>query len=204
MFLVDDHLFVRHSLQLILEAESDIVVIGEAALGREAVAVIPQQEVDVVVCDYDLPDIDGLQVTHSLLRANKGLKILIFSAIDHGLIPRHLIGAGALGYVTKGGADGAKFVRAIREVAAGRRYWDEVIGVTSLPGKTPFDRLPMRELQVANLTIRRLSITAVAEITGLTESSVRTYRQRLFKKLGVRSDVDLLYLAREHGLIPPD
>lgn len=204
VFLIDDHFLVRHALHLLIEAEADMVVTGDAASGRKAIRAISSVEVDVVVCDYDLPDIDGLHVTHLLLRSNNELKILILSAIDHGPIPRQLIGAGALGYITKGGHDGSKVVRAIREVAAGRRYWDELLGVIKLPGKTPFDRLSPRQLQVAMLTIRRLSIAEVAAATGLAESSVRTHRQRLFERLGVRSDADLLHLANALGVVPPD
>ena len=202
VFLVEDHFLFRHALHLMIEDQSDIVVVGEAAGGREAIAAISRTEVDMVVCDFILPDIDGLVVTHSLLRQKPDLRILILSAIDQGPIPKRLIAAGALGYVTKGGDDGGKIVRAIREVAAGRRYWDEVLGMTELLTNTPFERLQPRTYQVAMLTVRGLSISEIAEATGMTASAVRSQRQAMFTTLNVRNDISLLYLAQRYGLAP--
>lgn len=187
-----------------IEDQSDVEVVGEAATGREAIALIPTRKVDVVVCDYNLPDIDGLHVTYLLLRQQPELRILILSGIDQGPIPKQLIAAGALGYVTKGGNDGAKILRAIREVAVGRRYWDEVLCVPDVSLPTPFDRLSPRMYQIAMLTIRGLSIPEVAEATGITASAVRSQRQLVFMRLGVKNDIGLLILAQRYGLVPSE
>lgn len=204
VFLVEDHILFRHALHLVIEDQPDVEVVGEAALGREAIARIPQVEVDVVVCDYNLPDIDGLEVTHLLLRQRKELRILILSGIDHGPIPKQLISAGALGYVTKGGNDGGKVLRAIREVAAGRRYWDEVLCFPDSALPTPFDRLSPRMSQVAMLTIRGLTISEVAQAANMSESAVRTQRQLIFLRLNVKNDIGLLRLAQRYGLMPDE
>lgn len=202
VFLVEDRCADRHGLYRRLEAQPDLRVVGVAGSAREALAAVADVGADVVVCDCELADMDGLSLAHRLLRIDPTLRVLIHSSLDQGPAPRRLIAAGALGYVSRSDEGGDKLLRAIRAVAAGRPYWDEVLGMHRPPADTPFDRLPVRTLQVAMLTLRGLTIAEVAQVAAMSESAVRTHRQRMFLKLGVRNDIGLLYLALEHGLVP--
>lgn len=202
VFLVEGQFEYRHELHLLIEGGLDIEVVGEARLGREALALIPSRDVDVVVCDYCLPDMDGFEVTTCLLCQRAGYRILILSSIDNGPLPRQVVEAGALGYVIKGGGDPKKILQAIRDVAAGRRHWDDVLCIPGTSTPNPFDGLSPRTSQVAMLTIRGLTISEIAVAARMSESAVRSQRQRMFEQLPVDNDIRLLRLAQRYGLGP--
>lgn len=199
--MVDDHPLVRLGLRGVLETQSDLRVVGEASDGRDALAAIPKCKPDVVVCDFHLPGWDGLEVTRRLLAQAPETKILIVSVIERGAIPRCLLTAGAMGYVSKA-QDGGAIIRAIREVAAGRRFLDDSLGVGLLFEVSPFDYLSSRQLEVARLMVQGKRTGDIALELGLTESTVRTVRTTVMAKLRVRSDIALVRLAMVWGLIP--
>ncbi|MBN7137684.1 hypothetical protein A7A76_23595 [Lysobacter enzymogenes] len=157
---------------------------------------------DVVLCDFHLPDMDGLEVTRRLLAEHPELKVLIVSVVEGGPVPRRLLAAGAMGYVSKA-RDGSTVVRAVREVAAGRRYLDEALGARVLFETTPFDHLSPRQLEVALLMVQGKRNAEIALELDLTESTIRTVRAKVMAKLGVQTDIALARLAMDCGLIPP-
>ena len=201
VFVVDDHPLVRMGLRWVLESQEDIRVIGEAGSGIEAVAVVPHLNPDVVLCDFRLPDWDGLEVVRRLLRQNGSQRILVVSVVDSGPVPRQLLAAGALGYVSKA-RDGNVVVRAVREVAAGRRFLDDALAGKILFGASPFDRLSARELEVALMIIQGQSNKEIAQMLAIATPTVRTLRSRMLAKLGVRGEVALVRLAIDCGLFP--
>lgn len=129
------------------------------------------------------------------------MKILIVSVIERGAVPRCLLAAGAMGYVSKA-QDGGAVIRAVREVAAGRRFLDDALGVGLSFEVSPFDYLSSRPLEVARLMVRGKRTGDIALELGLTESTVRTVRTTVMAKLRVRSDNALVRLAMVWGLIP--
>lgn len=199
VFMIDDHPLMRTGMRWVLEEAGDIEVVGEAANGRDALASIPTVPIDLVVCDFDLPDTDGLDLTRRLLRQDPDRKVLIVSMLERSPIPRRLLAAGALGYVSKT-SDPLVVLRAVREVAAGRRFLDNALACQVLFDSSPFDQLSPRELEVAMLMVKGESIRRIADSLRVTESTVRTIRSRVFDKLDVRGDASLVYLAVEHGL----
>lgn len=200
VFVVDDHPLVRVGLRWLLEAQADIRVIGEAATASGAINAIPDAAPDVVLCDYQLPDGSGLELIRQLLKHDPAMKILMVSMVDGGPVPRRLLGAGALGYVSKA-RDGAVVVRAVREVAQGRRFLDDALGGHLLFESSPFERLSGRELEIAMLMIQGKRNHEIAEALNIAGSTVRTLRARLLAKLDVRGEAALTRLALEYGLV---
>ncbi|ROU08955.1 response regulator [Lysobacter enzymogenes] len=202
VFVIDDHPLVRVGLTWVLETQKDLRVVGEADNGVSALAGVARHRPDVVICDYHLPNWDGLEVTRRLLEEQPDLKILIVSVVEGGPVPRRLLAAGAMGYVSKA-RDGSAVVRAVREVAAGRRYLDDALGARMLFETTPFDQLSSRQLEVALLMVQGKRNAEIALDLDLTESTIRTVRAKVMAKLGVQTDIALARLAMDCGLIPP-
>lgn len=198
VFMIDDHPLVRLGLRGVLETQSDLRVVGEASVGRDALAAIPKCKPDVVLCDFHLPGWDGLEITRRLLAQAPDMKILIVSVIERGAVPRCLLAAGAMGYVSKA-QDGSAVIRAVREVAVGRRFLDDALGVGLLFEVSPFDYLSSRQLEVARLMMQGKRTGDIALELGLTESTVRTVRTTVMAKLRVRSDIALVRLAMVWG-----
>ncbi|MBT2748297.1 MULTISPECIES: response regulator transcription factor [unclassified Lysobacter] len=201
VFVIDDHPLVRLGLRGALETQNDVRVVGEASNGKDALAAISECKPDVVLCDFHLPEWDGLEVTRRLLVRDPEMKILIVSVIERGAVPRSLLAAGASGYVSKA-QDGAAVIRAVREVAAGRRFLDDALGVRLLFEASPFDYLSARQLEVARLMVQGKRTSDIALELALTESTVRTVRTKVMARLRVRSDIALVRLAMVWGLIP--
>jgi DNA-binding NarL/FixJ family response regulator len=121
VFIVDDHALVRAGMRMILSAQTDIEVIGEAETGEAALPLIRRLRPDIVLCDLHLPGLSGLEVTERLTRGGHGPRVIIVSVLEDGPMPRRLLEAGASGYVGKAG-DAHELLDAIREVARGKRY----------------------------------------------------------------------------------
>jgi DNA-binding NarL/FixJ family response regulator len=207
VFMVEDHALVRDGLRMVLGDARDIELVGEAGSGEDAIPAIRRIRPDVVLCDLHLPGISGLEVTERLVRTGGGPRVLVVSMLEDGPLPRRLLEAGALGYVGKGG-DAQELLRAIREVAGGRRYLSATIarhmalsGIDG--GDAGFDRLSPRELEVAMLLVRGLRQEDIARRLCLSAKTVNTHKSRLFEKLGVGNTVALARLASQHGLMEP-
>ena len=121
VFLLDDHALVRSGMRMMLSAETDIEVVGEADTGEIALPMIRKLMPDVVLCDLHLPGISGLEVTERIVKGDYGCKVVVVSVLEDGPIPKRLIEAGASGYVGKAG-DAAELLRAVRDVARGKRF----------------------------------------------------------------------------------
>lgn len=197
VFIVDDHTLTRAGFHLILGA-ADIVIVGEAANAADALKLIPELKPDVVLCDFHLPDGDGLYVLRQLLAQDPSLKIIVVSMLEAGPIPRQLLRAGAKGYVTKA-AEGSLLVQAIRDVAAGGRFLDRALGGEDLLPYSPFDLLSPIEQEVVRKIIRGEERRGIARKLGMAASTVGTHRSRAFKKLQVRDREALVKLAKSEG-----
>ena len=207
VFLVDDHVLVRTGMRLMLAAESDIVLVGEAGSGEEALPLLRRLQPDVVLCDLHLPGISGMEVTSRIARAGGAAKVIVVSVLEDGPMPRRLIEAGAHGYVGKG-AGAEELLRAVRAVAAGRRYLAsgiaQALALSGLDAEaSPFDALSPRELEVAMLLSRGLRQEDIARRLSLSAKTVNTHKSRLFDKLGIGDTIALARLASQHGLADP-
>ena len=207
VFLLDDHALVRTGMRMMLSAETDIEVVGEADNGETALPMIRRLKPDVVLCDLHLPGISGLEVTERIVKGDYGSRVVVVSVLEDGPIPRRLIEAGASGYVGKGG-DAAELLRAVRDVSRGKRYLANGIAqhlaLAGLGGEvTPFDSLSPRELEVAMLLVQGLRQEDIAKRLSLSAKTVNTHKARLFEKLGIQDSIALARLSSQYGLSDP-
>ncbi|HQZ32223.1 MAG TPA: response regulator [Arenimonas sp.] len=207
VFLLDDHALVRTGYRLILGQEKEFEVVGEAGSGEEGLPMIRRLKPQVVICDLHLPGISGLDITERIVRSELGTYVLIVSVQEEGPMPRRLIEAGASGYLGKG-CDAAELVRALREVARGRRYLASQVAqrmaLSRLCGDdSPFDALSPRELEVARMLCQGLRMEEIGRRLSLSGKTVATHKYRLFEKLGIKDTVALARMAGQHGVSDP-
>ena len=207
VYVVDDHALVRAGMRMILSAEADIEVVGEAECGEDALPQIRALKPDIVLCDLHLPGVSGLEVTERIVRGDYGPKVIVVSVLEDGPMPRRMIAAGASGYVGKGG-DARELLCAVREVASGRRFLaSKVAQSLALSGldaqETPFDSLSPRETEVAMLLIQGMRQEEIARRLSLSAKTINTHKTRLFDKLQVNDSIALARLASQYGMADP-
>ena len=204
--LVDDHALVRTGFRMILEAQPDIAIAGEAADGEQGLALIRRVEPDVALIDVHMPALSGIELTDRVRKYKLATRIVILTVVNESPFPKRLIEAGASGYLTKGCA-AEELLRAVRQVADGRRYLSpniaEALALGALDGKnaSPFDVLSTRELDVALMLAQGRDMQHIARLLKLSAKTVATYKYRLFDKLGIDNPVALAELAHTYGLL---
>jgi len=207
VFVLDDHALVRTGYRLILGQENDFEIVGEAGSGEEGLPMIRRLKPHVVICDLHLPGISGLDITERIVRGNLGTYVLIVSVQEEGPMPRRLIEAGASGYLGKG-CDAQELIRALREVARGRRYLASHVAqrmaLSRMCGdESPFDSLSPRELEVARMLCQGMRMEEIGRRLSLSGKTVATHKYRLYEKLGIKDTVALARLAGQHGVSDP-
>ena len=207
ILLADDHPVYRLGLRALLNSTEGFVVVGEAATGVEAVAAAADLDPDVVVMDINMPELNGIEATRSIVRNRPGAAVLAltYSDEDQSLIDAVL--AGARGYVLK---DAGKDVilRAIRDVAAG-----EMVLGASIAGRLPIllagekksERLPFpqltdREREILELMARGVDNRQIAGQLSIGEKTVRNCVSQIYTKLAVVDRPQAIILARQAGL----
>jgi len=213
--LCDDHAVVRHGLQLILDAEADLVVVGVAGGIAEAILLAGATKPDVFVMDVGLPDGSGIDATADLRRVSPDTRVLILTVHDDVAYLRSAFAAGAAGYVVKEAAD-TELVDAVRQVAAGRRYVHPTLGAALLepsepaigsPGAAtaglagPGGELSQREVEVMRFMAMGLTSAEIADRLYVSVRTVETHRAHIHQKLDVRNRAQLVRRAREAGLL---
>lgn len=207
VYVVDDHALVRAGMRMILSAEVDMEVVGEAESGEEALPQIRRLKPDIVLCDLHLPGVSGLEVTERIVKGDYGPKVIVVSVLEDGPMPKRLIAAGAAGYVGKGG-DARELLRAVRDVAIGKRFLAsgvaQNLALSGLGGDaSPFDVLSPREIEVAMLLIQGLRQEEIARRLCLSAKTVNTHKTRLFEKLQIHDSIALARLAGQYGMADP-
>ena len=209
ILLVDDHELVRTGIAALLNAADDIMVVGVAQSGEEAVNQGALLSADVVLMDVNMPGIGGVEACRRILRRDPEVKIIAISVHNDGPIPQQLLKLGVMGFISKGSSV-EEMVLAIRKVMTGKRYLcTEVannLALQGLPGsvESPFAKLSQREAEVVTLILQGKTIQEMAEMLVLSDKTVNTYRYRLYEKLRVKNDVELTRLAVKFGHMIPD
>jgi DNA-binding NarL/FixJ family response regulator len=208
--LCDDHGVVRSGLRLILEAADDIVVVGQAPTGNEAIAMAADVHPDVLVMDVGLPDMSGIDATAKVLSASPGTRVLVLSVHDDVAYLRGSFDAGAAGYLLKEAAD-VELVEAVRQVASGRQYVHPTMGAALLAPDAgprclggPGGQLSYRETEVLRLVALGLTNPQIAEDLIVSVRTVETHRSHIYQKLDVSERADLVRIARKAGLLDDD
>ncbi|MCC6196075.1 MAG: response regulator transcription factor [Burkholderiales bacterium] len=210
VMLADDHAVVRDGLRVLLEAETDIEVIGDAGNGRDAVRLASQHHPDVVVMDIAMPEMNGIEATHQLQASSPATRVLILSMHSTAEHIYRAFQAGARGYLLKDSA-GSEVVDAVRAVHAGQRYLSQKIAGTVLDDYiverhpvSPLDSLSRRERQILQMIVEGASSAEVAQKLFLSPKTVETYRSRMMHKLGVSDMPHLVKFAIQHGVTQLD
>ena len=208
--LADDHLVVRAGLKALLATTRDIEVVGEAANGSEAVALVERLKPQVVVLDLDMPVMDGLTATREIVKATPETRVLILTmhTEDEHLVT--LLEAGAAGYLVKNAAD-RELADAVRAVAAGDTYVQPQFAralakrVSKL-GEHSDERqqhaqLSERERDVLVLVAGGYSASEIGERLFISPKTVETYKQRITEKLGLSHRADYVQFCLRLGLL---
>ncbi len=204
--MVDDHALVRAGLRMIVEKQPDMEVVGEADDGESGLQLIRKLKPDVALVDLHMPSVSGVEVTERARRSKFDTRIVILTMASDAPFPRRLLEAGASGYLTKG-CPADELVKAIRQIADGRRYLSAdvaqqlALGNALGNGQSPFDGLSTRELEVAMMLAQGLAAKQIGDRLKLSEKTVATYKYRLFEKLSIDNVVALAHLATAHGLM---
>ena len=214
VLLAEDHNVVREGLRLLLNAQPDIRVIGEATNGRQAVALARECCPDVAVLDISMPDLDGLQAA-GLIRAEcPRTQVLILTMHESDAYFFRAVEAGAAGYLLKKAAS-EDLISAVRAVAQGEAFFYPSHGAQAagrlpetrsasdpiLAGPSGYDELSDREREVMFLLVGGLSNQEIAEKLVVSPSTVQTHRGHILRKLGLETTIDLVRYAIRHGLI---
>lgn len=211
--IADDQMLVRAGLRMMLDAEPDIEVVGEASDGREAVELTRARAVDVVLMDVRMPGVDGIAATETIVATTRSTRVLVLTTFDLDEHAFAAIRAGASGFLLKDSRP-ADLLAAIRTVHAGEaalaprvtRRLIELFGrdlprTGSMAQSPELASLTDREREILTAVGEGLSNTEIAGHYYLAESTVKTHVGRLLAKLGARDRVQLVIFAYENGLI---
>jgi two-component system invasion response regulator UvrY len=207
VIIVDDHELVRFGFKSLLATNSDIDVITTLSGGEDVINWCRDNDaqVDVIMMDVNMPGIGGIEATHRISKAWPEVGIIIVTVHESGPLPKQLLNGGAKGYLSKGnGVD--EMITAIKEVYKGKHYIAKDIAqklaLSVLPGEeNPIDSLSMRETQVLMMIAKGVKTQQISETLNLSPKTISTYRARLFEKLNVSSDIEMLHLAMKYGVL---
>ena len=204
--IVDDHAVVRSGLKLLLDAEEDIEVVGEAGNLQEAVFRTRALKPDVVLMDVVMPGASGIEATPEVLKEHPAARVLVLSMQDDPTYVREAFAAGASGYVLKEAAD-EEVVGAIRDVAGGGRYVHPTLGARLVAAdaeeraRAEADPLTEREREVLRLLALGHTNQEIAKSLFLSVRTVETHRAHIMQKLRLSTRAELVYYAMEQGLL---
>jgi DNA-binding NarL/FixJ family response regulator len=213
VLIADDQALVRAGFRMVLEAEEDIVVVGEAANGEQAIHSAQRLHPDVVLMDIRMPELDGIAATRRIVDADGAARVLILTTFDLDEYVYDALGAGASGFLLKDSPP-EQLVTAIRVVAGGdallapsitSRLIEQFARSRTVSSAPPpgLDELTARELEVFKLVARGLSNAEIAAALVVGDTTVKTHVARMLAKLGLRDRVQAVVLAYESGLVSP-
>lgn len=207
VLIVDDHTMVCEGIKRVIEDIPGVLVWGSVHSGEEALKVLRQEHIDVVLMDVHMPGIGGLGATLEIARLHSNTKVIALSAIDDAPYPAKMMEAGASGYVAKG-SDQSELVEALETVFQGKQYLSRVVAQKVALAKTtksgsdsPFGELSERELQVAQMIVDCVKTKEIADRLNVSDKTVSTFRKRIFTKLDIQSDVELARLAMRYNVL---
>jgi DNA-binding NarL/FixJ family response regulator len=216
VLIADDQSLVRTGFRMILEAEEDIEVVGEAADGTQAVDSASRLAPDVILMDIRMPELDGIEATRRILSGlgdGEGPKVVMLTTFDMNEYVYEALRVGASGFLLKD-VPAEQLVAGIRVVAEGeallapsvtRRLLEEFARGRPTPEEPPagLSDLTPRELEVLTLMARGMSNAEIAEELVVSDTTVKTHVARVLMKLGIRDRIQAVVLAYESGLIQP-
>lgn len=208
--LADDHPVVRHGVRGLLQAEPEFVVVGEASNGLETVQLVEKLQPEVLVVDLMIPGVNGLEVIRQIRQRLPLIRIVVLSMHANEPYVLEALRNGAAGYVLKDSSAG-DLVLAVRQVLAGQRYLSPPLSERAVEAYLqrsretsfdPYDALTEREREVLHLAAEGLSNPDVAARLSISPRTVETHRANLMRKLGLKTQTDLIRYALKRGILP--
>ncbi len=210
ILLADDHTIVRHGLRKILEENRDWQVVAEAGNGREAVRLAGDLQPDVAILDIGMPLLNGIEATRQIARKVPEVRILILSMHSDEAYIIQALQAGARGYLLKDTAD-AELIDAVVAVTRGKSFFSPAVARVMLDdyvrrlqerGITDrYDTLSEREREIFQLIVEGRTNKEIAEMLGVSPSTIETHRAHIMEKLDVHSAVEMVLYAVRKGII---
>jgi DNA-binding NarL/FixJ family response regulator len=211
VLLADDHMVVREGLRSLLEAETDMEVVGEAATGRQAVVLAKKNNPDVVIMDIAMPLLNGLEATRQIREALPDVKVIILSAYSEDAYVERVIELGAAGYLIK--QTSSHFLsEAIREVQKGNTFFSpDIARRLKKQHQTSLDRMGRAKKKVLHLSSREVEVLQliaegkankqIADELGISTKTVEKHRDHLMQKLDIHNTASLTRYAIAEGII---
>lgn len=212
ILIADDHAVLRSGLRLLLQAQDDMAVVGEASGGAQVLALLEELKPDLILLDLSMPGLGGLEMLPLIRRAVPQVRILILTMHDDESYLRQALRDGAAGYVLKRAAD-TELLSAIRAVMRDEIYvhpsmtrvlLDDILPAAGSEPASPWDALSERERDVLLRVARGHTSARIADQLSLSPKTVDTYRARGMEKLGLRSRAALVQFALAHNLLSKD
>ncbi len=210
VLLVDDHAVLRAGLRALINAESDMEVVGEAGNGEEAIARARDLRPDVVVMDIAMPRLNGLEATKKIVELGLPTKVLVLTMHSEEQYLTQVLQSGGMGYVLKRSAD-TELMEAIRTVYRGEAFLypsatkllvEDYLGrVRAGAERDSYDDLTEREREVLKLTVEGFSNQEIADKLIISPKTVDTYRARIMEKLNLHHRSELIKYALKRGLL---
>ena len=206
--IADDHVLVREGLKMLLSAEPDLRVVADTGDGAAVEALVRKLSPALLVLDLDLPGKSGIEVAAAIKAdASLACKVLVLTGSLKPETVSRALAAGADGYVVKS-EDAAELLTAVRAVLAGKAYVSkQIAGAFAAgaggPAGTPAATITPREREVLSLVARGYGNAAIAPLLDISVLTVRTHRQRLMEKLGLRNAAEITAYAVKLGLFDP-
>lgn len=213
--LADDHVFVRDGIKSLLENENNIIVVGEATDGQEALTIVASEKPDLLIVDIRMPHFTGIEVVEKIRQENTPLKIVVLSMHESEEYVLKSIKAGADGYLLKGSSK-EEFLKALHTVANGGKYFSGDISsilINQLTnGNEPLDTekkrqldeelvITKREKEILQLLLSGKGNKEIAEALEISKRTAEVHRFNLMKKLKVKNLIELANKAKEYSLL---
>lgn len=205
ILLADDHAVVRRGFRMLLSAQPDIEVVGEASNGREAVEMAVALQPEVVVMDVTMPELNGIEATRRIARDCPRVRVLALSMHKDAVYVREILRAGARGYLLKDSGE-RELLAAIRGVSQGQGYLSPEVSEAVLDDyrkhvTNPIDLLSSREREVLQMIAESKTNKEIATALSLSVYTVEAHRGRIMEKLNLHSIGELVRFAMRNGLI---
>jgi two-component system, NarL family, response regulator NreC len=205
ILLADDHAVVRHGFRRILDAQTDLEVVGEVSNGRDAVEQAGALQPDLIIMDVTMPELNGIEATRRIAEIVPRARVLALSMHRDSVYVREILRAGARGYLLKDSSE-ADLVAAVRAVAQGEGYLSPAVSEAVLSDyrkhvTNPIDLLTSREREVLQLVAEGRTNKEIATSLNLSVYTVEAHRGKIMEKLNLHSASELVRFAIRNGLI---
>ncbi len=199
VLLVDDHPLVRAGLTTLIATTDDLVVVGEAGGGAQAVTLVGELEPEIVLMDLSMPGMDGVEATRRILKEHPEVRVVVLTSFADEERVSDALAAGAVGYLLKD-TDAREVLAGIRSAALGHAPLDPRVARTLLPSTTPRvrDTLSIREMEVLRLVAKGLANKQIGRSLGISERTVKVHVGHVFRRIGVADRTSAAMWARDN------